>query len=128
VSALGVVRKLKRNEIVGILADQNTRKYNVFVDFLGIKAATTPGPAALALRTGAALVPAFLIREGVGRHRFVIERPIEVVRTGDDDDDILATTQKCVGVLEQYVRRYPSQWSWIHRRWRTRPPGEPPIY
>ncbi len=127
-SALGIVRKLKRNEIVGILADQNTRKENVFVDFFGIKAATTPGPAVLALRTGAALVPAFMLREAPGKHRLIVEKPIEVVQTGDLEADVVATTQKCVDVLEEYVRKYPGQWFWVHRRWRTRPPGEAPLY
>lgn len=127
-SALAVVRKLRRNEIVGILADQNTRKQNVFVDFFGLKAATTPGPAILALRTGARLVPAFMLREGPGRHKLIIEEPIEPVRTGDEEADVIATTQKCVDILEKYIREYPSQWFWVHRRWRTRPSGEPPIY
>ena len=128
VSALGIVRKLKRNEIVGILGDQNTRMQNIFVDFFGIKASTTPGPAMLALRTGAALVPVFMIREGSGKHRFIVEDPIEVDRTADLDADVFATTQKCADILEEYIRKYPSQWFWVHRRWKTRPPGEPPIY
>lgn len=127
-SALAVVRKLRRNEIVGILADQNTRKQNVFVDFFGIKAATTPGPAILALRTGAHLVPAFMLREGPGKHRLIVEEPIEPVRTGDQEADVIATTQKCADILEKYVREYPSQWFWVHRRWRSRPHGEQPIY
>jgi len=127
-SALAVVRRLKRNEIVGILADQNTRIQNVFVDFFGIKAATTVGPALLALKTGAHLVPAFMIREAPGRHRLIIEEPIEPVRTGDEEADVVATTQKCVDILEKYVREYPSQWFWVHRRWRARPDGEPPRY
>jgi KDO2-lipid IV(A) lauroyltransferase len=127
-SALAVVRKLKRNEMVGILADQNTRVQNVFVDFFGIKAATTPGPAILALRTGAHLVPVFMHREGPGKHRLIVEEPIEPVRTGNQETDVIATTQKCVDILEEYVRKYPSQWFWIHRRWRSRPHGEQPIY
>jgi len=127
-SALAIVRTLKRNQIVGILADQNTRKQNVFVDFFGTKAATTPGPALLALRTGAELVPVFMLREGPGKHRLIVEKPVEVVRTGDQEADVVATTQKCANTLEEYVRKYPSQWFWVHRRWRTRPPGEPPIY
>ncbi len=127
-SALAIVRRLKKNEIVGILADQNTRKQNVFVDFFGIKAATTPGPALLTLRTGALLVPAFMVREGIGKHRLIVENPINVVRTGNQEVDVVTTTQKCVDILEKYVRKYPSQWFWVHRRWRTRPPGNPPIY
>jgi KDO2-lipid IV(A) lauroyltransferase len=128
ISALAAVRRLRRNEIVGILADQNTRKQNVFVDFFGVKAATTPGPAALALRTGAHLVPAFMLREGPGRHKLIIEEPIEPVRTGDLEADIIATTQKCADILEKYVRQYPPQWFWVHRRWSSRPNGEPPLY
>lgn len=127
-SALAIVRRLKKNEIVGILADQNTRKQNVFVDFFGIKAATTPGPALLALKTGALLLPVFMVREGIGKHRLIVEEPIDVVRTGHHEADVVATTQKCVDILEKYVRQYPSQWFWVHRRWRTRPPGESPIY
>ncbi|MBI4830610.1 MAG: lysophospholipid acyltransferase family protein [Candidatus Lindowbacteria bacterium] len=127
-SALAIVRKLKRNEIVGILADQNTRKQNVFVDFFGVKAATTPGPALLALKTGAALVPAFMLREARGKHKLIVEKPVEVVRSGNEQADIIATTRKCAAVLEEYVRKYPTQWFWVHRRWRTRPPGEPPLY
>jgi KDO2-lipid IV(A) lauroyltransferase len=120
-SAYRVVKRLKQNEIVGILADQNTRRGNVFVEFFGMKAATTAGPAMLALRTGAALVPVFMLREGPGKHRLIIERPIEVTRTDDMEADALAITQKCANTLEDYIRRYPSQWFWVHRRWRTRP-------
>jgi KDO2-lipid IV(A) lauroyltransferase len=127
-SALAIVRKFKRNEIVGILADQNTRKQNVFVYFFGIKAATTPGPALLAIKTGAVLVPAFMLREARGKHKLMIEKPIEVIRTGDEEADVIATTQKCAAVLEEYVKQYPAQWFWVHRRWRTRPAGEPPLY
>ncbi|MBI5115565.1 lysophospholipid acyltransferase family protein [Candidatus Poribacteria bacterium] len=127
-SALAIVRKFKRNEIVGVLADQNTRKQNVFVDFFGVKAATTPGPALLAMKTGAILVPAFMLREARGKHKLIIEKPIEVIRTGDEEADVVAMTQKCAAILEEYVRRYPEQWFWVHRRWRTRPPGEPPLY
>jgi KDO2-lipid IV(A) lauroyltransferase len=113
---------------VGILADQNTRVQNVFVDFFGTKAATTPGPAVLALRTGAHLVPIFMLREGPGKHRLIVEEPIEPVRTGNQEADVIATTQKCADVLEKYVREYPSQWFWVHRRWRSQPHGEPAIY
>ena len=111
-----------------VLADQNTRKQNVFVNFFGIKAATTPGPALLALRTGALLVPIFMIREGFGRHRVIVEAPIDVVRTNDEAADVVAITQKYVDILEKYVRKYPSQWFWVHRRWSTRPKGEAQIY
>jgi KDO2-lipid IV(A) lauroyltransferase len=127
-SAFAIVKRLKRNEVVGILADQNTRKQNVFVDFFGVTAASTPGPALLALKTGASLVPTFMVREGLANHRLIIEEPIEVVPTGDTEADAVAITQKYASILERYVRQYPTQWFWLHRRWRTRPPGEPQLY
>jgi KDO2-lipid IV(A) lauroyltransferase len=127
-SALTIMKSLKRNEIIGILADQNTRKLNVFVDFFGIKAATTPAPAFLALRAGAALVPIFMIRDGSSDHRLIIEKPLEVKPTGDIRADAEALTQQYNNVLERYVREYPGQWLWLHRRWRTRPPGEARLY
>jgi KDO2-lipid IV(A) lauroyltransferase len=127
-SAFSIVKKLKRNEVIGILTDQNTRHQNVFVDFFGMKAATTPGPAMLALKTGAVLIPAFMLRNGLGSHRLIIEEPIEIVPTGDIEADTFALTQKYTAALEKYVRQYPSQWLWLHRRWRTRPPGEPALY
>jgi KDO2-lipid IV(A) lauroyltransferase len=127
-SAFAIVKRLKRNEVIGILTDQNTRRQNIFVDFFGMKAATTSGPALLALKTGAALVPAFMLRSEHGSHRLIIEEPIEVVPTGDIEADALVLTQKYTAALEKYVRQYPSQWLWLHRRWRTRPPGEPALY
>ncbi len=127
-SAFSIVKRLKRNEIVGILADQNMRRQNVFVDFFGMKASTTTGPALLALKTGAALVPAFMLRNGSGKYRLIIEEPVQVTPTGDLEADTVSLTQKHAAVLEEYVRKYPSQWLWLHRRWRTRPKGEPPRY
>lgn len=127
-SAFAIVKRLKRNEVIGILTDQNARRQNVFVDFFGMKAATTAGPALLALKTGAALVPAFMLRNGLGSHRLIIEEPIDFMPTGDIETDALELTQKYTDALEKYVRQYPSQWLWLHRRWRTRPPGEPDLY
>jgi KDO2-lipid IV(A) lauroyltransferase len=127
-SALMIVERLQANEIVGIAADQNMRKRNVFVDFFGIKAATTPGPAKLALKTGAPILPIYILREAPGKYKMIVEEPIEVESTGDEEADVIALTQKCANVIEDCVRRYPSQYLWVHRRWRTRPEGEAPIY
>jgi KDO2-lipid IV(A) lauroyltransferase len=53
---------------------------------------------------------------------------LELIRTGDLEADILANTQQFTSLIEEYVRNYPEQWLWVHRRWKTRPPGEPPLY
>jgi Kdo2-lipid IVA lauroyltransferase/acyltransferase len=125
-----ILRALRNNETVGILVDQNTtRDEGVFVDFFGIPAATTPAIATLALRTGAAVVPGFLIWDRQTRmHRLHFDPPMEMVTTGDAARDILVNTQACNAALERMIRLYPEQWLWIHRRWKTRPQGEASLY
>ena len=125
-----ILKALKQNEAVGILFDQNTtRNEGVFADFFGIPAATTPSIALFALRAGAAVIPGFLIWDSkVKRHRLRLDPPVELVNTGDLSHDVLENTRRFNKILEAYVRRYPDQWLWIHRRWKTRPEGEPSIY
>jgi KDO2-lipid IV(A) lauroyltransferase len=114
---------LKSNRIVGILADQDVDSVEgVFVNFFGRPAYTPIGPVALAKVTGAAIVPAFIIREGL-HHRFIVERPLELVDTGDKDKDIVTNTQAWSDILESFIRKYPEQWVWMHRRWKTAPQG-----
>jgi KDO2-lipid IV(A) lauroyltransferase len=115
---------------VGILMDQNTvREEGVFADFFGIPAATTPSVATFALRTGAAVIPGFLIwDETLRKHRLHFDPPLELIQTGDRAADILENTRRFNKVLENYIRKNPDQWLWIHRRWKTRPNGEPPLY
>lgn len=129
-SARAVLKVLAANGTVGVLADQNTQwTEGVFVDFFGIPACTTAGLARFALRTGAAVVPGFLHWDAALRkYRLCFEPAVELVRTGEEDSDILENTQRFTRVIENYVRRHPDQWLWVHRRWKTRPPGEPPIY
>jgi KDO2-lipid IV(A) lauroyltransferase len=129
-SARAVLKVLAAGGTVGILADQNTLlAEGVFVDFFGIPACTTAGLARFALHTGAAVVPGFLHWDAALRkYRLSFEPAVEVVRTGDDAMDIRENTQRFTRVIENYVRRYPDQWLWLHRRWKTRPPDEPPIY
>jgi KDO2-lipid IV(A) lauroyltransferase len=116
-----VARLLHQNQIVGMLPDQDVVSLEgVFVDFFGRPAYTPVGPAALSLMTGAAIVPCFVIRLG-RRFRLVIEEPIPQVRTGDRAHDILAITQAWSRVVESYIRCYPEQWVWMHRRWKTQP-------
>src|SRR5947208_13890808 len=124
------IKVLKDAGTIGILADQNTMpSESVFVDFFGKAASTSTGIARLARRTGAAVVPGYAVwDEPPGRYRLRFEPPVELTRTGDEESDILANTQKFAKVLEEVIRKYPDQWVWIHGRWNTPPNGEPPVY
>jgi KDO2-lipid IV(A) lauroyltransferase len=125
-----LVRSLRRNETVGILIDQNaSRDEGVFVDFFGIPACTTAGVATLAMRTGAGVVPGLLIwDERLNKHRLRFEPAIEMDATGDFQADVIRNTSKFNRFLEAEIRAHPDQWLWVHRRWKTRPPGEPSLY
>jgi KDO2-lipid IV(A) lauroyltransferase len=125
-----LLRALKSGATVGILMDTNmTPPEGIFVDFFGVPACTASGLARIALRTDAAVVPGFTLWDPVLRkYRLRFDPPLKLVRTGDNDADIRANTQLFTKVLEDFVRRYPDQWLWVHRRWKTRPPGEPPLY
>jgi Kdo2-lipid IVA lauroyltransferase/acyltransferase len=126
----GLLSAMKAGETVGILMDTNmTPPQGVFVDFFGIPACTASGLARIALRTDAAVVPGFTIWDRVLRkYRLRFDPPVKLVRTGDDDADAVANTALFTKVIEDYVRKYPDQWLWVHRRWKTRPEGQPPIY
>ena len=126
----GLLHAMKKGEAVGILMDTNmTPPQGVFVDFFGIPACTASGMARIALRTDAAVVPGFAVWDRVLRkYRLHFEPPIELVRTGDLEADIAANTQRFTKAIEDVVRRYPDQWLWVHRRWKTRPSGQPNLY
>ena len=126
----GLLSAMKGGEVVGLLMDTNmTPPQGIFVDFFGIPACTAVGPARIALRTDAAVVPTFTIWDAaLGKYRLRFDPAVELVRTGDLDADIKANTQKLTAVIEEYVRKYPEQWLWVHRRWKTRPPGDAPLY
>ncbi len=126
----GLLSAMKAGEMVGLLMDTNmTPPQGVFVNFFGIPACTASGLARIALRTDAAVVPGFTIWDPVLRkYRLRFDPALRLIRTGDDEADAVANTQQFTKVIEDYVRRYPDQWLWVHRRWKTRPPGEPPIY
>ena len=126
----GLLAAMKAGEEVGILMDTNmTPPQGVFVDFFGIPACTASGLARIALRTDAAVVPGFTIWDAqLGKYRLRFDAALELIRTGDLEADIQANTQQFTSVIEKYVRNYPEQWLWVHRRWKTRPAGEPPLY
>jgi KDO2-lipid IV(A) lauroyltransferase len=126
----GLLAAMRAGETVGILMDTNmTPPQGVFVDFFGIPACTASGLARIALRTDAAVVPGFTIwDESLGKYRLRFDPAIELIRTGDLEADIVANTQRFTKVIEDYVRKYPDQWLWVHRRWKTRPEGQPALY
>lgn len=125
-----LLRAMKAGATVGILIDTNmTPPEGVFVDFFGIPACTASGLARIALRTDAAVVPGFTIWDPVLRkYRLRFDPAVPLIRTGNNDADIVANTAKFTKVIEEVVRRYPDQWLWVHRRWKTRPPGQPSLY
>jgi KDO2-lipid IV(A) lauroyltransferase len=122
-AARDAIRTLRGGGILAIPSDQNqTTRYGVFVDFFGLPACTTPGVARLAALTGAPVFPVFLVRIGEsGRHRFEIQPQVEMVLTGDREADAVTNTQRCSRIIEDMIRRYPEQWIWFHKRWKTQP-------
>jgi KDO2-lipid IV(A) lauroyltransferase len=116
-----VLRRLQAGGSVGILIDQHILSRDaITVTFFERPAATTPAVAALALRTGAAVIPLFALPLGGGRYRMVYEPPVEPP-SSSSPEAITAFTQRCTDVLEMYVRRHPTLWLWMHRRWRSEP-------
>ena len=129
-AARAMLRVLHEGGTVGILADQNTSlEEGIFVDFFGIPAATTTGLARIARRTDAAVVPGFLFwDDSMRKYRLRFETGVLLQRTEDEDADIRVNTERFNNVIEDYIRAHPDQWLWVHKRWRNRPPGEPPLY
>jgi KDO2-lipid IV(A) lauroyltransferase len=128
--ARGLISAMRAGETVGVLMDQNmTPPQGVFVDFFGVSACTASGIARVAMKTGAAVVPAFTIWDPVLRKYLVHFGPaVQLEHSGDYEQDVVANTAKFTKVIEEFVRKYPDQWLWVHKRWKTRPPGEPPLY
>jgi len=126
----GLLAAMRAGEVVGILMDTNmTPPQGIFVDFFGIPACTASGLARIALKTNAAVVPTFTIWDAdLGKYRLRFDPAVELVRTDDLEADIKTNTQRFTSIIEDYVRKYPEQWLWVHRRWKTRPPGEKGLY
>ncbi len=128
--ARGLIASMRAGETVGILMDTNmTPPQGVFVPFFGVLACTASGMARIAAKTGAAVVPGFLLWEE-SEQKYVLHfgEELRVLRTGDSEQDALANTASFTAAMEGYIRQYPEQWLWLHRRWKTRPPGEEGIY
>jgi KDO2-lipid IV(A) lauroyltransferase len=115
------VKALRNNELVLIQMDQNFGTGGVWVEFFGKLAATPVGPIVFALRTGAVLLPIFIVREGYGRHCIKVLPPPELEKTENTDETVLLNAIKLSKIIEDQIRQYPNHWGWIHRRWKSRP-------
>lgn len=130
-AARSMLKILRAGETpLGLLPDLNTLDDEaIFVDFFGVPAATTFIVAKLSLRTGAPLIPVFAPwSEEKKKFLLIVEPPLSIEPSGDEDADVRLLTAKLSLLIENQIRKYPGQWLWIHKRWKTRPPGEPPIY
>ena len=116
-----VIKLLRKNGAIGMLMDQDENEEGIFVDFFGRPCSTAKGPAALALKTGAAIVFFAAIRQPDGTIKVIFE-PLEIdYEAGSTEENILDITQRCTSRLEHYTRLYPDHWFWMHRRWKTQP-------
>jgi len=123
-------KTLRSGKILGLLTDLNTLDDEaIFVDFFGVPASTTFMVSKLALRTGSPILPLFAPWDKTtGKFKLILSPPVSMESTGNEEQDVRRLTEKLSLIVENYIREYPEQWLWIHKRWKTRPPGEPPIY
>jgi KDO2-lipid IV(A) lauroyltransferase len=115
------ISALRNNELLFIPIDQNFGTGGIFVDFFGEKAATATGPVVLAQRTKAALIPCFILRQPDDQHKIIFEAELKLEEGKDAQDVILVNIQKLTNIIETYIRKYPAEWGWIHRRWKSKP-------
>jgi KDO2-lipid IV(A) lauroyltransferase len=122
------IRLLREGWLIAVALDLDVRR-GVFVDFFSMPASTNEGLARLAMATEIPVIPAFIVRQGASaRHRITVLPEIEIVRDGDRDDAVVENTRRFTAAIESMVARHPDHWNWVHRRWKTRPPGEPRFY
>jgi len=115
------LKVLRANEILFVPLDQNFgANSGVFVDFFGQKAATATGPVVFATRTNSPILPLFIIREEGNCHKIIVEPPMEMEEKGNEKDTLYYNTAKITKIIEQYIRRYPHEWGWMHRRWKSK--------
>ncbi|HVP36979.1 MAG TPA: lysophospholipid acyltransferase family protein [Terriglobales bacterium] len=118
VATRGVIKALRNNRFVAMLSDQHAGNDGAVVNFFGQPASTPKGPAAFALKTGAPIIMAFIIRKNNGKQRIILEEPIQIQESNHKEEDIKKLTQAYTSQLEDYIRKYPDHWFWPHRRWR----------
>jgi len=123
-SPLKIIRAIKNNQCVAVMMDQNSAKGGMFVDFFGQKAATARSIAALAYKTGAAIIPLFCYPQGDGTYKVEYGPELLPPISGDKKMDVIVWTQACQKFIESVITKQPEYWMWFHRRWKTRPPEE----
>ena len=109
---------LKRNGILFLQIDQNASSQDLWVDFFGWQVPTYKGPVVFSMRTGAPLIPMFIVRDSSGQHQLIIKPPYSLKKTDNQEDDMLHNTASLTKLIEGYIERYPAQWWWFHRRWK----------
>lgn len=115
------IRSLRNNEFLFILLDQNFGTGGIFVDFFGKEAATATGPVVLAQRTGAVIIPCFMVRQSDNTHQLIFEQALNLEEGRNAQETVAINIQRLTSVIESYIRRYPAEWGWIHRRWKSKP-------
>ena len=121
------LKVLRNNEMLFILADQNFgSEGRIYVDFFGQKAATATGPVVFARRTQSPLLPMFSVQQPDGRHKIIIEPPIVIEENEGESEEVITVRamEKVTHLIEKYIRQYPPEWAWMHRRWKSRPVEE----
>jgi len=121
-----IIERLESNWCVALLVDQYAGRHAPFVPFFGRPVSTTPSAALLAMKTGAVVLPVFDVRERYGYHHIYVCDPVDIVATGDREADIRENCARFNRVIEDWVRRYPDQWLWMHRRWRRKKRSDEP--
>jgi KDO2-lipid IV(A) lauroyltransferase len=116
-----ILRVLSENNLIGILIDQDTEVRGVFVDFYGKPAYTPIGAAMLAMDSGAPVLPMFYLKKPDDTYEFIIEKEIPLVMTGNRRQDMEENTRRFHEIIEKYIKQYPTQWVWMHNRWKTTP-------
>ena len=116
-----ILRTLREKNLIGILIDQDTEVRGVFVDFYGRPAYTPIGAAMLAMDSGAPVLPMFYLKKDDDTYELIIEKEIPLVMTGNRRQDMEENTRRFHEVIEKYIKKYPTQWVWMHNRWKTTP-------
>ncbi len=120
-----MVRVLRNNDSLAIVMDQNAGDWGTFVDFFGKPASTTKAPALLSYQHGSPILPVFSFPTGKGTYRIVIGPELRLKKCGSKEQTLVKWTSACAQHLEWVIRQHPEPWMWIHRRWKSRPEGEP---
>jgi KDO2-lipid IV(A) lauroyltransferase len=113
------IRTLRNNELLFVPLDQNFGTAGVFVDFFSRKAATATGPVILSQRTKAAILPCFIVRQKDDTHKIIFEPPFDLKEGKSNSETVLINIQRLTDIIESYIRKYPAEWGWIHRRWKS---------